>query len=296
MAQLIERSLGSPSAVALSSKKSQLIELAKQEGIAVPATAVVANLLALRKLIAHQCFPMVLKLDRSYGGHGVRIVHDAAQAELAFRELRATAGRVAAIKHSIQRRDIACLEGLYRALPAISLQEFIDGVPANCAVACHRGRVLAGLSVEAVRTNGATGPATVIRIIESAAMSRAAEKLVRRLGLSGFVGLDFMIDRQNGKPLLIELNARPTQICHMALDERSDMIGGLATALGVIPPTRRMPTVGAATIALFPQECWRIRTVHTCVAPITTCRGRCPSSPPPTACRRRPIAGAGSRA
>ena len=88
-------------------------------------------------------------------------------------------------------------------------------------------------------------------------MSRAAEKLVRRLGLSGFVGLDFMIDRQNGKPLLIELNARPTQICHMALDERSDMIGGLATALGVIPPTRRMPTVGAATIALFPQECWR---------------------------------------
>ena len=166
MAQLIERSLGSPSAVALSSKKSQLIELAKQEGIAVPATAVVANLLALRKLIAHQCFPMVLKLDRATAATASGLCMTRPRPNSPSASWRATAGRVAAIKHSIQRRDIACLEGLYRALPAISLQEFIDGVPANCAVACHRGRVLAGLSVEAVRTNGATGPATVIRIIE----------------------------------------------------------------------------------------------------------------------------------
>jgi glutathione synthase/RimK-type ligase-like ATP-grasp enzyme len=256
-ARLIEHSLGSPSAFAFTRQKSRLIGLARREGIAVPRTKVVGDLRALRYLSEHELFPMVLKLDHSFGGHGVRVVRDAREAEAGFCELRAAAGPVAALKQSIKRRDIACLEGLYRRSPAISLQQFIDGTPANRAVACHRGKVLAGLSVEAVCTNGANGPATVVRIIDSPTMSEAAEKLVRRLGLSGFLGLDFMIDRKTGQPFFIELNARPTQICHMAPDTSADMVGTLAVALGALPVPRHLPNVGGPTIALFPQECWR---------------------------------------
>ena len=254
---LIESSLGAPSALAFACQKSRLIELAQREGIGVPSTTVVGDLGDLRRLLERRRFPLVLKLDHSFGGRGVRIVHDRAEAEQGFRELRASAGPVAALKQSIKRCDFACLEGLYQRPPAISLQQFVEGTPANRAVACLRGTVLAGLSVEAVRTNAANGPATVIRIIDSPAMTDAAEKLVRRLGLSGFVGLDFVIDAKTSEPFFIELNARPTQICHIALDARSDMIGNLAVALGATPPLRRLPNVGSSTIALFPQECWR---------------------------------------
>jgi hypothetical protein len=66
-----------------------------------------------------------------------------------------------------------------------------------------------------------------------------------------------MIDKETGQPLLIELNARPTQICHIGLGADSDMIGSLAIALGANPPMRPLPNVDTPMIALFPQECWR---------------------------------------
>jgi glutathione synthase/RimK-type ligase-like ATP-grasp enzyme len=258
MAALIEASLGSPSAFVFAAQKSRLVLLAQREGLLVPATNVVDDLLELRRLVAKARFPLVLKQDGSSGGQGVRIVSNAADAEQSFVELRASAGPRAAVKMALRKLDLSYLDGLYRRRPAISLQEYIVGRPANRAVVCHRGEVLAGLSVEALQTTDATGPATVIRVIDSPEMSDAAARMARHLGLSGFVGFDFMLEAATGRAYLIEMNGRPTQICHLALDADSDMIGALAARLpSVVALRRTIPNIHKPTVALFPQESWR---------------------------------------
>jgi hypothetical protein len=116
--------------------------------------------------------------------------------------------------------------------------------------------VLAGLSVEVLQASSATGPATVVRLIDHDDMTEAARKIVARLQLSGLVGFDFMLEAETGRAWLLEMNVRPTQICHLAVDRDSDMIGALATRLGA-SPVRSLSAVPERTIALYPQEIWR---------------------------------------
>jgi len=257
IADLIEASAGMPSAFTFAHEKSRFIELAATQGLPVPRTIVIGAIDELRARLVAARFPVVLKRDQSFGGRGVRLARDGAEAERAFLELQATGGRLAALKQALRKRDPAPLERFYRQGPAITLQEYITGRPANRAVTCHRGTVLAGLSVEALRTNGPFGPATVVRLTDSQGMTDAAARMVRRLGLSGFVGFDFVLEERTGRPFLIEMNGRPTQICHLALDKTSDMIGALAASVGAVPRPRLLPNIEAPTVALFPQEVWR---------------------------------------
>lgn len=252
IARLIERSLGSAPAFTLGGRKSRFVTLAREEGVAVPATSVVPDLAVLRALMAGRRFPLVLKQDGTFGGMGVRIVHDEAEAERAFRELSANQGLRGAVKEALRRLDPGCLTRRERP---VTLQQFIAGRPANRAVACDRGRVLAGLSVEVLQASSTTGPATVVRVVDHKEMAEAARRIVARLRLSGLVGFDFMIEAATGRAWLLEMNVRPTQICHLAVDRDSDMVGALASRLGASP--RRLVPVPERTIALYPQEIWR---------------------------------------
>jgi biotin carboxylase len=253
IAGLIERSLGSTSAFTLGGRKSRFVALAREESIAVPATSRVDDLAMLRAFVAKRRFPLVLKQDDTFGGMGVRIVRDAAEAVQAYAELSANQGLRGAIKEALRRLDPACLSRRERP---ITLQQYIEGRPANRAVACECGEVLAGLSVEVLQASSATGPATVVRAVDREDMAEAARKIVARLQLSGLVGFDFVIEAATGRAWLLEMNVRPTQICHLAVDRDSDMIGALAARLGAAP-SRRPATVPDGPIALYPQEIWR---------------------------------------
>ncbi len=257
MADLIEASLGAPSSFAFGYQKSRLVSLAKAEGLLVPDTLVVRSIDAVRRLAEKSKFPLVLKHDESFGGRAVRVVGGVEEAVRAFAELQSSASRLAALKQVAKKLDWAYLDRLWLSAPAITMQRYVDGRPANRAVACSRGEVLAGLSVEVLQTVNAVGPATVVRVVESADMSTAAIRLVRRLGLSGFVGFDFVLEAASGRPFLIEMNTRPTQICHLALDAGSDMIGALLGEFCGAVQRRMTPNVGSRTVALFPQESWR---------------------------------------
>jgi hypothetical protein len=199
-------------------------------------------------------YPLVLKRDESSGGEGVRIVTNAREAERNFLELRRAGGSIKAIMQALDRRDASYLARLLRPDPAIVVQEYIEGRPANRAVVCRRGRVLAGLSVEALKTSGPAGPASVVRVIEAPEMMEATRRLVERLGLSGFVGFDFVIHGGSGQAYLLEMNGRPTPICHISLDGPTDMISALADPFAV---TRMVPNIDGPIVALFPQEIWR---------------------------------------
>jgi hypothetical protein len=65
-----------------------------------------------------------------------------------------------------------------------------------------------------------------------------------------------MIEEATGRAFLLEMNVRPTQICHLAFGEDSDMIGALARRHGAVPPCRPLPAA-PGTIAFYPQEVWR---------------------------------------
>jgi predicted ATP-grasp superfamily ATP-dependent carboligase len=135
----------------------------------------------------------------------------------------------------------------------ILVQSYIEGRPSNCAVVCKDGRLLAGIAVDVVSSLGPTGPATIVRVVDSPAMLGCAERLAHRLKLTGFFGLDFVIEDGSGDTYLIEMNPRGTPLCHLQLGKGRDMIDALWAQLSNRPPRETPPVTQSDLIAYFPQ-------------------------------------------
>jgi hypothetical protein len=85
-------------------------------------------------------------------------------------------------------------------------------------------------------------------------MSLAAERVVRRLNLSGFVGFDFMIEGDSGRSYLIEMNPRVTQAGHLPLGPGRDLPAALCAAVSGKAVHVAPKITENDTIAFFPQE------------------------------------------
>ncbi|MGC1796813.1 MAG: ATP-grasp domain-containing protein, partial [Candidatus Acidiferrales bacterium] len=129
-----------------------------------------------------------------------------------------------------------------------------SGREATSAVACWNGEVLACLNFEVINKVDSSGHATVLRVIENSEMSSAAEKIVRRLKLSGMHGLDFMLEERTGNAHLIEINPRATQVGHLTLGLGRDIPAALYSAISGEPVRAAAKVTNDDTIALFPQE------------------------------------------
>lgn len=251
---VIERSLGTPASCALASARSAVLLLARAEGVRVPQTQQIRSPDELQAWCAQHRFPAVLKVDGSWGGLGVTVVHDLAQARQAFWRITHPS-LMQALSNWVLRRDpSALLRWLSPAPPGVTIQAFIEGRPANRAVACWRGEVLAGISVEALQTRTPTGPATVVRVIDPPEMADAAIRLVGALGLSGFCGLDFIIEPASGAAWLIEVNPRATPVSHLPLGTGRDLPAALRARLRGEPAPASVAAIRGDTIALFPGE------------------------------------------
>jgi hypothetical protein len=86
-------------------------------------------------------------------------------------------------------------------------------------------------------------------------MAHAAERIARRLKLSGFFGLDFVIHGESGIPYLIEINARATPLCHLQLGKGRDLIEGLYAQVSGQTVRHIPPVTLNDVIAYFPQAC-----------------------------------------
>lgn len=251
---LIERSLGPPQSYATVSGRYALLKIAAEEGLHVPEMRLVSTLEDLNSWrVSHQ-FPWVLKSDGTSGGRGVRIANTPEQAERLLVKMTRMPGAARAIKQLIVNRDSFWLRPWWnRSRPPVIVQSYIHGRPANCAFVCWKGKVLAGLDVEVVSTQGATGPATIVRLVDNHTMTLAAERIASRLGLSGFFGLDFVIEDGSGLPYLIEMNPRSTPLCHLQLGKNRDLIAGLCSQLSAQPLRETPPVTLNDLIAYFPQ-------------------------------------------
>jgi carbamoylphosphate synthase large subunit len=113
--------------------------------------------------------------------------------------------------------------------------------------------VLAAFSVVVCETLRVNGAASIARLVDNPAMLRAAESLARRLKLSGFYGLDFMIENKTGAVYLIELNPRAPQLCHLQLGRGRDLTAALYARLAGVPIPDSPVSTTADTIAIFPR-------------------------------------------
>ncbi len=257
---LIQDSLGDPQLFHIADSRSRLLRIATDLGISVPRSAVVTAEEHAERSFAQFAPVAVMKMDGTHGGEGVRIVRSAKEAAAAFRSLRLNTGLPTAVRRLLIYRDpLAMWSWRRRRSFEITMQEYIPGTPANNMVACWQGEILNEVSVEAVSCLGPTGSANVVRRINLPELAQAAKLIAQHLRASGFFGLDFMIEHASGKPYLIEMNPRCTQLGHLQFPGSGDLAGALCER--ITGRRKRQPTAPILNdlIAFFPQA-WKSST------------------------------------
>jgi predicted ATP-grasp superfamily ATP-dependent carboligase len=137
----------------------------------------------------------------------------------------------------------------------IFMQSFARGAPAFRTVAAWNGRVIAGVSFAAECIHPKpTGASTVVRPVNNREMEDIAVAVTAELGCSGFVSYDFMLDEEQGRATLIEMNPRCVGSCHLGKLFGHDVCGALIAYLtGAVVPERSALS-SAQRVALFPKE------------------------------------------
>jgi aspartokinase/homoserine dehydrogenase 1 len=256
--ELIERSLGAPESFPVMYARTSFMKLAREQGIRVPETQVIAGIGDVTDGIHRMSFPIVLKADATSGGDGVRIVHTPEEAARAFRKLQAPPLLARAAKRAVMDQDKTLIwPSLFRRRAVVNAQRFVAGHEATSTLLCWQGTVLAALHFEVLNKRSSQGPATVVRLIENAEMTWAAEKIAGRLNLSGLHGLDFMLETETGNAYLIEINPRATQVGHLTLGAGRDLPAALYAVLSGEPVQEAARVTDKDTIALFPHE-WKM--------------------------------------
>lgn len=231
---LLRDSLGDFSKHAVLRQRHGLARLAFDLGVRAPAYAVVHDLADARAFSAQHGLPVVLKAEASLAGMGVSICKDLPALDKA-------------VERWASQSEPAVAEGAL-------VQAYVTGRTAMRAVVAFRGRVLAGLSAIKLETHPAvTGPSAVVQFIEHAEMTATAQQMIGALGYSGFASLDFILDDAD-RAHVIELNSRPTPICHLGEHLGLDLCGRLWRALQGEVDQDADPRNLPQKIALFPQE------------------------------------------
>ncbi|HEY5550956.1 MAG TPA: ATP-grasp domain-containing protein, partial [Opitutaceae bacterium] len=192
--------------------------IADRCGIASPPWASCSDRTAIAALCSDHGFPFVLKRDDTSAGMGVRVCNDGESLGIALAGCQ-SAGIV---------------------------QSYVPGIPAMQAAVALDGRLLGTCGWVKERCFPEPfGPSAIVARIDDDSMKRAAAAFAAESGFNGFFSLDFIVGE--GAPLLIEINPRPTPVCHLG-----GLAGALAAALGAPQADTRVES--PARLAVFPQE------------------------------------------
>jgi hypothetical protein len=224
--------------------------LAKESGIPIPDTIRVDSPDDLGQW--RERLPWLMKADGTSCGAGVKRAETLACGEKSFWQFKQGLTTLGLINRLLLYRDRAwTLASLADQAPGVIAQAIVAGQPANCSVVCWKGRLLAGIAVEVVQTDGPFEPAIVVDVVEGNAMLESARTIASKLQLSGFFGLDFIIEEGTRIPYLIEMNPRCTPPCSINLSGTRDLLGAFASELGV-PAKIRPPVTQLNRIAYYP--------------------------------------------
>jgi hypothetical protein len=252
---LLEHSLGNPAYFSAVDSRNVFMSLAREAGVRAPKTATVTTSADLASWLKENGLPAVLKVDGTHGGAGTEFVQTFEDAENSFRKLDDGILMSRVAKRALFGRDLAVARSWFQNHKSmVNIQSYVPGPDASSSVACWQGEVLAMIQFEVLRKTNPKGSASVLRLIDDPEISATVKKMVARLGLSGLVGFDFILEEQTGNPHLIELNPRATQTCHLRLGEGRDLVAALRSKLSG-EALQSVPRVtDNDVIALFPQE------------------------------------------
>ncbi|HTZ59271.1 MAG TPA: ATP-grasp domain-containing protein [Acidobacteriaceae bacterium] len=251
---VISRSLGEATHFDVTASREGLQNVAQELGIRVPRSTRVRTQTELEMWFDRPLDRAVLKQDGTWGGRGVRVVDSRDEAAAELEQMLKPLSWVTVGKRMIVDRDPIALWGRKDRLPVVTLQEYIPGRPANLMMACWQGEVLGSVTAEVQQAQGATSAAMVIKLIDHPEIKLAASKLAKRLCLSGFYGVDFILEEGTRAAYLLELNPRCTQLGHLPIDGQGDLVGLLCRQLGVILPVERQLGLRVGdTVAFFPK-------------------------------------------
>ena len=251
---LLLASLGAPDGYLASCRRLELMRVAAALGILTPEFDTAGDIETALQAAKRWGFPLVLKEEFSWCGHGVSILESSEQLRNRLETRREGAGKRL---HEHCRHLVWSLAGLQHVYdPPPVLQTFVSGRLVMRTVSTWHGRVLEGASFAAERVHPApNGTSSVVRFIDHQGMQDAARLLVERLGCSGIVSFDFMLDERSGRAYLIDMNARPIVASHLGQLFGHDLCGGLIAHLrgekrSSAESVRRPPKM----IAMFPTE------------------------------------------
>lgn len=251
--RLVERSLGPMPGYAVTSSRLNLLTLAQRLGIPAAEATGINSEAELQAWMRHQPAPWVLKSSGSWSGMGVCIAQTPGEALAAFRRLRSPPGRLFALKRLLVNRDPYWLaDRQANRRTEVIAQRYIQGQRGDLAMFCRQGEMIHAVSAITLASQGPTGPSLVVRLVDRPDFSAAAASLARELGLSGFYGLDFIVEAATGRALLIELNPRPTPLANIRAGEDGDLVGKAMSALGY-PPGAALQAAASELVAYFPR-------------------------------------------
>ena len=170
IAALIETSLGPSNSLALLASRRRLGALSDSADVRMPRTDPIESLAELRDWARKHGTPAVLKLDGSWGGRDVVYFGDTASLASAYFKIQLRRSRWRRLRRSLLAGEVPSARELLRPAPGVSVQSFVSGRLANCAVACWRGEVLTSVAAEVVQGHPKFGIATVVRLVDGAAM------------------------------------------------------------------------------------------------------------------------------
>jgi predicted ATP-grasp superfamily ATP-dependent carboligase len=199
------------------SDKAAVMALARECGVPIPATNVVANVAEARAVADSLTYPAVIKPARS--------------------RVRVNSGWLSTgVEYAANPADlIRRLEALHPATFPMLLQERVAG-PGVGIFACYdRGVSVAQFSHRRLREKPPSGGVSVLR--ESAPLdpvaAENAHRLLRALGWHGVAMVEFKQDSRDGSLRLMEINARFWGSLQLAIDAGVDFPALLADlALG----------------------------------------------------------------
>lgn len=232
----IRRALGPVDRLARLSSPLGLQHFARDHDLPVPNAVEIADPAALRALLASVPLPLVLKGTGAATLLPAEIVRKPEAGLAAYDRLARTSGCAG---RWFPKRLVR------RPMPGpIAMQQYIDGIATRHFVAARDGAVLAGVSLEPLAGDG---PAEVAKLIRHAAMADIAATLVTRLGLSGVIGFDYILEHLTRRAWLVAVKPYASPIAHLAALGEPGLAAALHRGFAAGPPARLRHSAGTAT-------------------------------------------------
>lgn len=205
--------------------KPTLDQVCQQLSIPTPPTYVVENEHELQQLAEELEYPVVLKLPASNNSVGRTFCDNRESLRESFRRLVALQPKHGGELPFVQRK--------------------IDGDLVFTLCFCNRGQKLGEVVYQTRRTFPMQGGTAAHReSIEHAEISRYTSRLCAAASWTGFLGLDFIIDRKTKIPYLIDANVRANPAIHLGFLSGIDWSGFLLDLLAGKSPKPAVTRTG----------------------------------------------------